>query len=147
MTKSASEVVIESSVYGSLPVKAEQIIRFPKKLVGIPDYSEYALLQLDETAFYLLHALQDDFHFILIPAADVVRDYEFDLSPETVELLGIKEPTEVLPFLIVNIIEEQLFVNLKAPVLVAPSSRTGCQYVIHDKDYPIRQKIFGKETS
>ena len=80
MTKSASEVVIESSVYGSLPVKAEQIIRFPKKLVGIPDYSEYALLQLDETAFYLLHALQDDFHFILIPAADVVRDYEFDLS-------------------------------------------------------------------
>ena len=143
----AGDGVIHSSVYGTLPVPSEQIFRFPKKLVGIPDYSEYALLRLEETPFYILHALQDDFHFILVPAEDVYSDYEFEISSSVVELLQIEKPTDLLTFLIVNIIDEELFVNLKAPLLVAPSSRTGCQYIIHDKDYPIRQKIFGKGTS
>lgn len=141
-----SSLIIQSSVYGDIQVNREQIYHFPKTIVGISDYKEYALIQMEETPFFILHALHDDFHFILIPAEEVFRDYEFDLSPNIVDLLQIEKPQDVIPFLIVNMIEDELFVNLKAPVLIAPVRKKGCQHIVTEKEYPIRQKIFGKET-
>jgi flagellar assembly factor FliW len=141
-----SNMTIHSSVYGDLNVSPESIFNFPKGLVGITKTREFGLLGLDNSPFSILHATAEDLSFILVPAPQVTKDYQFEIDEETVELLGITNPDEVEVWLIVNIIDDQLYVNLKAPVLLVPKSRTGCQYIIHNLNLPIRQPLDREES-
>jgi flagellar assembly factor FliW len=137
----ANETIIESERYGTLRLKENQIIRFDKGIIGFLDIKSYGLAALENTPFYILHALERQVSFILVPAAAVVEGYGFEIDDETVQLLNIQSPEDVATFLIVNIIEDALYVNLKAPVLIAPEQRKGCQFVIHNMDYPIRHPL------
>jgi len=98
-------------------------------------------------SIFYLHALHDQLSFVLIPAKKAVQDYGFTIDSETIELLAIRSFEDVVVFLIVNIIDDVLHVNLKAPILIAPDQRTGCQFVIHQSNFPIRHPLTGKEDN
>jgi flagellar assembly factor FliW len=147
MTKTNEELrTIESDVYGTLEVRSEQIFRFKKGLVGLEQQREFALLPIDQSDYFMLHSTVEALSFFLVPADKVVRDYEFELSAETIDLLEVQKPEDVAVFLIVNLAEDQVSVNLKAPVLLSVSGRQGIQIIINEKDYPIRLPIMRKET-
>lgn len=137
---------IDSSYYGKLDVSPESIFHFPKGLVGMAKARKFGRIALENTPFFILHALEDDLSFVLIPAAQVTKDYQFEIDEDTIELLGISKPEDIEVWLIVNIIEDQLFVNLKAPVLLISRSKMGCQYVILNQDLPIRQPLYREES-
>ncbi|WP_276353589.1 flagellar assembly protein FliW [Cohnella caldifontis] len=139
------ETVIRSDRYGELHVAENQIIHFEKGIVGWQEISNYALIEMEDTPFYILHALREQLSFILIPAEKTVRDYGFEIDDDTIELLGISKAEDVVAFLIVNIVENQFYVNLRAPILIAPEQCKGCQFVIHQSDFPIRFPLAGKE--
>lgn len=137
----SKRVAIQSDRYGELLVNEDQIYRFDKGIVGWQNLHEYALIPLEEMPFYMLHATEGSVSFFLIPAEQVVEDYGFRIDEDTVQLLGASQPDEVSTMLIVNIIDNQLFVNLKAPVLLSPKCRAGVQFIIHDMDYPLRYPL------
>jgi flagellar assembly factor FliW len=83
--------------------------------------------------------------FILLPSHEVVENYSFRIPEDIISLMEISSPEDVGVMLIVNIQEENLYVNLMAPVLLAPHSRKGCQYVIKDQEFPIRHPLQVKE--
>lgn len=139
--------IINSRAYGAFEVTDGQIYHFPRGLVGLHEYKDYALIQVEDGPFHLLHALNDELSFILLPAHLVADDYGFRIDDATVDLLSIAKPEDVHTFLIVNAIDDELFVNLKAPVLAAPGSRRGCQFIIDDPAFPIRHPLIGKEGS
>ena len=134
-------ITILSERYGELHLTSRQVFAFEKGIVGFQEIKEYGLVALEDTPFFILHATSAQLSFILIPAEKVVIDYSFKIDQETIDLLGIQRPEDVVIFLIVNIIDDQFYVNLKAPVLIAPNQQTGCQFVIHDQDYPIRHPL------
>lgn len=140
-------IVIESRQYGRMEVHNEQLYRFERGIVGFPEQQQFALVGVEDSAFYTLHSLDGSVCFHLIAASIVVKDYQFTINDNTVGLLGAKSPEDIVVFLIVNAIEEQLFVNLKAPVLIVPSTQTGLQYIISDEDYPIRHPLNIEERS
>lgn len=135
------ETIIDSERYGVLRLTESQIFRFDKGIIGLQDVNRYGLIAMENTPFYILHALEEQLSFILIPAEMAVEGYGFTIDDETIGLLAIQNPEDVLPFLIVNIIGDELNVNLKAPILIAADQRRGCQFVIHDMDYPIRHPL------
>lgn len=137
----AKETVIDSERYGKLRLSEDQIIRFDKGIIGLQDLNRYGLIPMEDTPFYILHAIDGQISFIVIPAGMAVEGYGFTIDDETIGLLDIRDSEDVLPFLIVNIIDDVLHVNLKAPILIAASQRRGCQFVIHDMDYPIRHPL------
>jgi flagellar assembly factor FliW len=139
-------VTINSSVYGKLNVDPDSIFKFPKGLVGMAKVKEFGRIGLENTPFSILHAVAEQISFVLIPAPQVTKNYQFEIDDETIELLGITKPEDVEVWLIVNIIDDQLYVNLKAPVLLVPRSRIGCQYVILNQDLPIRQPLYREES-
>ncbi|QMV44980.1 flagellar assembly protein FliW [Cohnella cholangitidis] len=139
--------MIHSERYGELRLSENQIIRFGKGIIGIQEFDTYGLVAIEDTPFFILHALQEQLSFIVIPAEKAVQDYGFHIDDETIELLRIQKIEEVVIFLIVNIIDDVLHVNLKAPILIAPNQRTGCQFIIHQSDYPIRHPLTGKEEN
>lgn len=141
-----SQITINSSAYGVLSIRPDSIFKFPKGIVGITKVKKYGLISLEKTPFSVLHAIKEDLSFVLIPATRVTEDYQFEIDEETVELLKVSKPEDVEVWLIVNIIDDQLFVNLKAPVLLAPGTGTGCQFIILTKDLPIRQPLYREES-
>jgi flagellar assembly factor FliW len=138
---------VHSRAYGDFQVTEDQIYHFPRGLVGLHEYRDYALIRVEEGPFHLLHALNDELSFILLPAHLAADPYGFRIDDATVELLQIGKPEDVAVFVIVNAVDDRLYVNLKAPVLTAPASRRGCQFIIDDPDYPIRHPLSGKEGS
>lgn len=137
--------VIHSEAYGDFEVEESQIFRFPRGIVGLAEYRDYALIQIEGAPYHILHALDHELSFILLPAAYAVEDYGFHIDQSTIDLLGISKPDDVITFLIVNIIDDQVYVNLKAPVLLTSISQRGCQFIIDDAAYPIRYPLSRKE--
>jgi len=133
--------VIHSESYGTIEFESTQIIYFPQSIIGLSDHHEYALVRVEDTPYYLLHSLEDEISFILLPAHLAMEDYGFRINQSTIDLLGIKKPEDVTTFLIVNIVDDQLFVNLKAPLLLAVDNQKGCQFIIDDTAYPLRYPL------
>lgn len=143
----AENLVIHSSAYGELKYNSNLIYQFEKGILGVQHIRRYALFPIGDSSFSVLHSIDEQVSFILIPASDVVKDYDFRIDQELVDILGLSAPEDVVVFLIVNMQHNSLYVNLKAPVLISPVNRTGCQHVITEKEYPIRYLLTKKEDS
>jgi flagellar assembly factor FliW len=138
---------IQSSTYGELELKEEQIFYFDTEILGIADIHEYGLLPLGETSFFVLHALKHEVSFVLIPAGQALNDYSFKISQEIVDILGLKSSEDAGVMLIVNISDGDLYVNLRAPILFSPDTRKAHQYIITDQELPIRFALQRKEDT
>ncbi|MFU1796318.1 flagellar assembly protein FliW [Paenibacillus azoreducens] len=147
MNSPQRQQVIKSSVYGPMEIMEDQIYHFESEILGIPNIREYALLPIEGTLFFLLHAIDVDVSFVLLPATQAVEGYGFQLPEETVRLLDLQSPDDAGVMLIVNIHEQDIFVNLKAPIVLSPHSRKGCQFIINDQDLPLRHRLERKEES
>jgi len=141
MTHAQHSTTFYSEIYGPLQIDANQIYEFKEGMVGLPNLRRYALVHLESAPFSLLHALDEQICFIVIPASEAVSGYGFHIDDETVDLLGAERQEDIATFLVVNVIEDRLYVNLKAPVLLNPVHRLGVQFVIHDQDLPIRHPL------
>lgn len=140
---SESNVTIHSSNYGELHPEPHQIYEFVKGMVGFQAIIRYALLPYDDSAFYILHAVGEDRSFILIPA-EYVQNYSFTIDQATVDALEIGQPEDLVIMLVVNIIDDAISANLKAPVLFSPKTQKACQYIITDSNLPLRYFIQGR---
>lgn len=138
-------ITIDSARYGKLTVNEHQVYEFPQGIVGFSGITRFALIPFENTEFFVLHSDTTDVSFILLPAAKAIMDYAFELGQETVEMLEANKPDDVVPFLIVNFIDNVPYVNLKAPILIVPNSQKGCQYVISSPSYPIRERLVYEE--
>lgn len=135
---------IHSDAYGLLEFEDNQVYAFETGILGIPDIQQYVLFPMEDTAFFILHALDEEVSFILLPAQEAIQDYSFQLAEDTTGLLELNSPEDVGVMLIVNIQQDELFLNLMAPILVSPHSLKGCQYVIKDQDLSIRYPLMRK---
>ncbi|AKG36568.1 flagellar assembly protein FliW [Paenibacillus durus] len=132
---------IQSKAYGVLNLNENQIYEFEAGILGVSDIFHYALFPMEGTPFFVLHALDEEVSFILLPVQEAVLDYSFQIPDEVTELLALNSPEDVGVMVIINIQQEELFVNLMAPVLLSPYSLRGCQYIIKDQELPVRYPL------
>ncbi|MMZ64203.1 Flagellar assembly factor FliW [compost metagenome] len=99
---------------------------------------------MEGTPFFVLHALEEEVSFILLPSHEAVEDYSFRITDETIGFLELISPEDVGVMLIVNINQDELYVNLMAPILLSPHSQKGCQYIIKDQELPVRHPLVPK---
>ena len=125
-------------------------IAFPQGLPGFPSATRFALLPLGEAANGLLLMQSEDdpdLRFLVLPyREDELALRRGDLD-STCELLGV--PREHAAFLLVvtrrPAVNEadggQLFVNLRAPVVVDTARRTAVQHVLASPGYSVRHPL------
>lgn len=135
---------IHSAAYGLLEFEDNQVYSFETGILGIPDIQQYVLFPMGDTSFFILHALDEEVSFVLLPAEQAIQDYSFRLAEDAISLLELNSPEDVGVMLIVNIQQDELYLNLMAPILVSPHSLKGCQYVIKDQDLSIRYPLVRK---
>ncbi|EBK2060110.1 flagellar assembly protein FliW [Salmonella enterica subsp. enterica serovar Typhi] len=137
-------MIMHSEAYGLLEVEDSQIYLFESGILGIPDIRQYALFPMEGTPFFVLHAVEEEVSFVLLPSHQVVEDYSFRIADDTIDLLELSSADDVGVMLIVNIDRDKLYVNLMAPILFSPHSQKGCQYIIKDQEFPVRHPLVPK---
>ena len=143
----ADTAVIETR-FGEMEFRLENAIRMPRGMLGYADFQEFGLANMPDPKldqFKLLQSLTDhELSFIvapLNPENDSIDPADIRLACEA---LGLN-PDKAIVLLVVSTRRigqmTQISVNLRAPVILDPTSRTAYQHVLLNNRYPVRHVI------
>jgi len=137
----ASKLIINSQLYGEIQPEPHQIYTFEQGIVGFSHLKQFALLPYDDTELFILQSFSEEISLLLLPAVMSANTDGFRIDDETVRQLGVLESDEIISFYVLRFIEQQPFINLKAPILLIPGQHKGCQYVIADDSVSVREPL------
>ena len=136
---------IETKFFGEVEVEESGIVEFVKPILGFEDKKRFVLLEgIEDMIFTFFQSVDEpQLCFLTIPPSMVVEEYDIDLDDETVKLIGIESPADVLLYNIVTVPEnvQNMSVNLKAPLIINLKNKKAAQEVLNNEEYSIRHKI------
>jgi flagellar assembly factor FliW len=125
----------------------ETIIQIPLGLLGFENLKQYALLaNPQEAPFLWLQGLDDpSLAFLVVSPAEVVPEYEPDISAEDVEFLGLEHAEDALIYNIVTLRGPgRATINLKGPIVINCHTLLGKQVVpINVAEYSVQHPLVG----
>jgi flagellar assembly factor FliW len=139
-----SNVIVESSRFGTLEIEAGAIIQFPTGLIGLGG-GRWAVVSTSLTGpFQWLHSLDDP--SLALPVTDpwaFFSDYEVELSDEDSERF---DADKVAVWVTVRAGSElsDFTVNLRAPILI--SEGQGHQVINEAENAPVRAPLFTADS-
>jgi flagellar assembly factor FliW len=114
---------------------AQQKIAFPAGVIGFPDFKEAEILyKEDELPFMrLTGGGKDRLSFVIVDPANVLRDYEVEISDADTEELDIKSPEDATIFVIAALHRgktSRITVNLVGPIVVNRKTLVARQVIL-----------------
>lgn len=140
---------LETTRFGIIEIKEEEIITFKQSLYGFEDEKEFILLEDAETDFFWLQSVTNpDLAFVVTEPWAFCPEYEFELTDEVKDELNLESKKEVLVVNIVVIPEDPqgMTMNLKAPIVINEKERTAKQLIL-EEEYPVKYRLFGDGES
>ena len=138
----AEQFTIESELFGSLSVPAEQAFEFPDGLYGFPEAKKFVLIPAEPEGFYWLQSLDHGpLVFLLGDPFVFVPDYLVDLGEAELGPLATDQPSDLAVLAIVTLPKESdglPTLNLQGPITLNVRTRLGRQVVVADCVYGIR---------
>lgn len=139
-------MIIETKHFGSLEVTEDRVITFPQGLYAFEQKQRYILLENQDPGnpLWWLQSLDDPaLVFVLLNPFLFKPDYEFELSAEDVEELGLENPREAVVFCLVVIPQDvrKMTANLLAPIIINAQLKKGKQVVLLNKNYTTKHLI------
>lgn len=140
-------MVINTLRFGQIEVDDLDVIRFEKGIYGFRDENSFILLHNEEYKpfMWLQSTSTPELAFIVLDPWVVEDQYALELGPDLKERLQITQEEQVLTIAIVTIPENQneMTINLKAPILINIEEKIGEQIILNDDTYSIRHRIQG----
>ncbi|MGI6684019.1 MAG: flagellar assembly protein FliW [Bacillota bacterium] len=124
-----------------------QII-FPKGLPGFENYKKFELREEQDVPLAYLNSLDNkNISFALLKPYIAVPDYltKIEISSDEVEILGIKDDDKVDIWVILTLRLSDMTkttANLRAPIVINPTSGRGIQIILEDEKYSSKEPIF-----
>jgi flagellar assembly factor FliW len=128
-----------------LVYEEKDILKFDEGLIGMPQLRRMALVHYSEIApLLLLCALdQPDITFLVIDANAHVPEYSPHLPAQVQTQLGLVDGESPVLLATVTIAPEwaDSTLNLRAPIVVAPTTMRGAQVVLMDSPYQLAEPL------
>lgn len=140
-------MIIETLSMGKLEVNEDQIYHFTKGIPGFEEETDFALINMSESSFWVLQSLKEQgLSFLLGDPFVFYPSYEFELPDDEAEELGIE--LDVLVRCIITLKEqiEASTINLLAPIVLNPVGRTGKQIVLHRSPYHTKHNLLQEQS-
>ncbi len=134
---------IETSRFGIVKIQDDQILTFPRGLIGFADVMKFALIPApDNDGFFWLQALgEPDLAFLVTDPQPFFKDYEVPIREETQADLQLADTKDGRVLVICNRVGEWLTGNLLGPLVINGASQTGLQLVVTEKKWTCRQPL------
>lgn len=134
-----------SKVHGEIEYEEKNIITFNKGLLGLSDLKKFILLDLEDyEPFKLLQSLQDnEIAMIVTSPYEFFKEYEFELSEETIKNLKIDSPDQVnvVTTVTLNSDVKKITTNLQGPIVINTSNNLGEQIILDDSKYKVKSPL------
>ena len=138
---------IETTRFGNLTIAEQDVLSFPRGLIGLADLTRFALLPMtqntaDNDHFYWLQALDDpNVAFLVTDPEPFFKDYDVPIREETQQDLQLADTKDGRLLVICNRVGEWLTGNLLGPLVINTASRVGVQVVLTEKKWTCRQPL------
>ena len=122
---------IRTNQFGEIEYTAEHIINFVNGIFGFEQQKKYLFIKIDGELFYWLNSIDSpEIAFPLIGIRVIDDKYH--------------EEKDCEPFGIVTMNQDiiKTTVNLKAPIYINQTTRTGFQKILDSEKYPIKYSLF-----
>ncbi|MDA7950295.1 MAG: flagellar assembly protein FliW [Pirellulaceae bacterium] len=123
---------INTSRFGQISIVAEDVIIFPKGVVGFEDCRHWIVLASEEgnSVGWLQSVSQPTVALPVISPRRIDPGYEIKLAQEDLDDLSLSSPSLAYTLVVLSRHEEtQLSANLRAPVLINLDDRLGKQVI------------------
>jgi flagellar assembly factor FliW len=139
---------LNTKYHGVKEYKEEDVITFKKGLPGFESLKDFILFSVEENdLFSILHSTENgEVGLVVVSPFSVVNDYEFKLSDNKIQELGIKSPEDVLVLNTVTLCSkvEDITANLKAPIIVNIKAKLGEQIILDNDGFKVKHPLFSK---
>lgn len=136
---------IQTKFHGQLEIQTDQAWSFPKGIPGFEDEKEFVLLPIDGNSdFQVLQSIHAfDVAFVVASPYTFVTEYSFDVDEPTIELLEIKQETDVFVLGVLSLKEpfESSTINLQAPLIFQTKTKKAKQMILNNSAFLIRHPI------
>jgi flagellar assembly factor FliW len=126
-------------------------IIFEKGLPGFENYKSFTISKVEgDSRFKIINSTEEEnIGFIAISPFDIKKDYEIRLDDETIKLLEIETPKDVLVLNLVTLGKTlaESTVNLKAPVIINIKNNKGKQLILQNDKYEIKEPLVGSDKN
>jgi flagellar assembly factor FliW len=135
----------DTTRFGQIEVKSEDIIIFPDGPLGFPDCTRFTFIDEDRAVpFRMLQSLDNPaLAFVIVDPLIARPDYHFDVTHDDLKLIKTDSTENLLVYCIVTMSRNinEVTVNLQGPLVINPSQRLGHQFVLVDTEYTTREKL------
>lgn len=144
-------MLVQTSRFGEIEVKDDQIISFPSGLIGFSEDHRFVIRE-DEAAapFRWLQSIDsEDLAFVMIEPHVSISNYELELTKEHLKKLKAEKVEELTVFVLVTMAKklEDVTVNLQGPLLFNLEKRLCLQIIIPEGKYATRHPLFGDKVA
>ncbi len=148
-------MVLNTEHLGEIEFQKEDIIHFPKGIPGFEEEKEFIVILTGDVEFpftYLQSVKSNDLAFIVTDPFLFLENYDFELSDEDADFLGVKSEEQIddiTVYTIVTIPEDldQTTVNISAPIIINLKEKLGKQVILKEYDemkYPLFKQKSGE---
>ncbi|MGY1914562.1 flagellar assembly protein FliW [Blastococcus sp. SYSU DS0973] len=123
-----------------------QVLSFAEPLPGFPRHADYVLVAGDKAGllFWLQAVAPDGPRFLAVPAREFFPDYSPVVPAPVRRELGLADAADARVYCLVSVPDgdpAEATANLRAPVVVAPSTHRARQVVQADTSLPLRRRL------
>jgi len=130
---------------GKVKIDTDKIVMFEYGIPGFESLKKFAILDPESTyPIMWLVSLEDKDVAFPVTIPNLIRnDYEFILPKDLTEYLNLEKPEDaiILSILTIPENEEDITINLAAPIIISQNNHKGIQYLIDDSKYMIRHRL------
>ena len=140
-------MTIQTTRFGDLTVEEDQILSFPRGLIGLGNARRFTLLPVggkatSQSGYYWLQSLDvPDLAFLVTDPEPFFKDYDVPIREETQQDLQLADTKDGRLLVICNRVGEWLTGNLLGPLVINTATRTGVQVVLTEKKWTCRQPL------
>ena len=123
-----------------------QVLSFAEPLPGFPGHHDYVLVPGDAAGllFWLQSVTVDGPRFLVVPAREFFPEYAPVIPAAVRADLGLPDPADARVFCLVSMPggnAAEATANLRAPVVVAPTTHRARQVVQSDSSLSLRRRL------
>ena len=130
---------------GTLDYRNQDVIHFPKGLVGMPELRDWLILDMEDGVPLKWFQSLDrgDFGFPVAQPGFYADPYDPGLTDRILPELGTPRPEDLAVLIITRVHPggQKITGNLLSPLVIGTDSRLGCQWTGDDATLPMQQEI------
>lgn len=117
-------------------------VDFVSALPGLAPHTTFTLDRITGSdGLFALRAVGADVRLFLLDPEAAGHSYRAPLTQPMLAQIDAHDESEAQAFVVVNPSEDDIYLNLRAPIIVHRSTGRAVQIILDDQDYPVRTAL------